>query len=69
MSDSNAIRIISARDRKEVDPTGKIEEFAIYEYNIGDLGPFIFKTPKDEDSPDKLKEAIDNKRAILQSQV
>jgi len=68
MSDRNQTKIISARDWKEVDPAGKVNTFAIYEYTLGDLGPFIVKTPTAEDSPEKLKAAIDAKRAILEAQ-
>jgi len=68
MSDSKTTKIISARDWKEIDPAGKVQTFAIYEYTIGGLGPFVFKTPTDQDTPEKLKEAINAKRTIIETQ-
>ena len=68
MPDSKTVRIISARDRREVNPSGKVETSALYEYTIGGLGPFVFKTPLDQDSPEHLKEAIAAKRAIIDAQ-
>ncbi len=68
MSDLNKARIISARDSREIDPSGKTKTSALYEYTIGDLGPFVFKVPIEEDSPEKLREAIAAKRAIIEAQ-
>ena len=68
MSDQNRVKIISARDRNEVDPAGKLKTLSLYEYTIGDLGPFVFKVPAENDTPEALKAAIDAKKAIIATQ-
>lgn len=61
------VEIISARDAREIDAGGKTKVFAVYQFTIDDLGPFTHRIPTEEDTVEKLQEAIAKKKAIIQS--
>ena len=62
-----AVKIISARDLPTIGPQGQRKITANYEFTIDDLGPFIYSTPKEDDTAENLKAAIEQKRAIIAS--
>ena len=60
-------KIISARDRKKIDAQGQTQVEAVYEFTLGGLGPFIYSTPIEQDTPENLQKAISAKRSIIES--
>jgi len=62
------VKIVSARDRRELAPDGRSRIFAVYEFTLDGLGPFTYQTPAEEDTAEKLKAAINKKIEIIKTQ-
>lgn len=58
-------RIVGARETVTLGPKGELVRVAQYEFTLDDHGPFLFEIPKEQDSPEALKEAIKEKEKIL----
>ena len=60
------VKITAARDVVGLGQGGQLRTIRHYEYTIEDKGPFIFEIDQAEDSPDRLKVAIDKTRKSLE---
>jgi len=59
------IKVISARDRRELGPDNRVVMHSVYEYMIGELGPFTYLVPSSQDTVDAFKTELARRREIL----
>jgi len=55
------------RETTELTPAGTLVRVAVYRYTLDGLGPFEYRVAVEEDTPEKLVEAIEKKEEILSS--
>jgi len=60
------VRILpETRETTKLTPDGKLERWSIYSFMLDDKGPFYYEVRSEEDTPEKLKEAIKRKAEAL----
>ena len=59
------LKIVSARDRRQLSAEGRTSLISEYEYMLDDLGPFIYHVEKAEDTPEAFRTEIARRKAIV----
>lgn len=58
-------QIISVRETSSIDSTGEVTAYIQTTYKLGDFGPFVLTTPREEFSAATVNQAIEAMRVEL----
>jgi len=58
-------KIVGAEETVELKPDGTLQRISVIRYTLNGLGPFEFRCPVEEETPQKLAEHMKRKAQML----